>query len=129
MIALAQMGGLFAVSWLLVLLAGAALEPGAALAALVVAIVVFSLGECLYDSVQGRLTADLAREALTGRYMAVNGFSWQLGFIVGPAAGAAILGVASHARGRPVAYRPCALEVKLGRGAWKTVREARLRLR
>lgn len=97
MLAFAQMGWLFGAAWLLVLLAGIALSPGPALAVLVAAIVVFSLAECLYDSVQGPLTADLAPEGLTGRYMALNGFSWQLGFIVGPAAGAAILGAAPHA--------------------------------
>ena len=62
-----------------------------------VAILLFSLAECLYDAVQGPLTAELAPSALTGRYMAVNGFSWQLGFIVGPAVGAAVLGAAPHA--------------------------------
>jgi MFS family permease len=41
--------------------------------------------------VQGPLTADLAPQGLTGRYMAVVGFSWQLGFVVGPAAAAAVL--------------------------------------
>jgi MFS family permease len=86
--ALAVMSALFAVSWLLVLAAGS----GPAVPLLAAAIVVFSLAECLYDAVQGPLTADLAGGRLTGRYMAVNGFSWQLGFIVGPAAGAAVLG-------------------------------------
>ena len=58
---------------------------------------VFSLGECLYDAVQGPLTADLAPEGRIGRYMAVSGFSWQLGFITGPAVGAAIMGAEPYA--------------------------------
>jgi MFS family permease len=37
--------------------------------------------------------ADLAPPELLGRYLAVTAFSWQLGFIVGPAAGAAVLAV------------------------------------
>lgn len=95
--ALAQMGVLFAASWLLVLTAGLTAGGSAALLALVVAIAVFSLAECLYDTVHGPLTADLASEQTTGRYMALNGFSWQLGFIAGPAVGAVILAAEPHA--------------------------------
>jgi MFS family permease len=36
-------------------------------------------------------------EGLGGRYLAAAGFSWQLGFIVGPAAGAALLGTGPDA--------------------------------
>ena len=78
----------------------------APVAVLVVAVVVFSLGECLYDAVQGPLTADLAPEGGIGRYMAVNGFAWQLGFIVGPAAGATIMGAAPYALW-PIAATTC----------------------
>jgi MFS family permease len=39
------------------------------------------------------LTAELAGDRLRGRYMAVNGFSWQLGFILGPAVCAALMTV------------------------------------
>jgi hypothetical protein len=96
MVAFAQMGSLFAMSWLLVLLAGSTLGARSALAAIGAGILLFSLAECLYDAVQGPLTAELAPPGLTGRYMAVNGFSWQLGFIIGPAVGAAVLGAAPH---------------------------------
>lgn len=94
---LGRMGLLFASAWLLVLCAGLAESATASLVALVAAIAVFSLGECLYDAVQGPLVADLAPKELTGRYMALNGVSWQLGFIVGPALGAVILGVKADA--------------------------------
>ncbi len=97
MTALALMGLLFACSWALVLAGGFFGGGLAALVLLTTAIAVFSFGECLYDAVQGPLTADLAPEGSTGRYMALNGFSWQLGFITGPAIGAVILGVAPHA--------------------------------
>jgi MFS family permease len=97
MSALALMGVLFAASWLLVLGAGLAGGHGAALAALLLAIALFSWAECLYDAVQGPIVADLAPEALVGRYMALNGFSWQLGFITGPPLAAAVLGVAPDA--------------------------------
>lgn len=88
--AFARMGVLFAAAWLLVLTAGG-LGGTRAVAVLVLAVLVISWAECLYDAIQGPLTADFARDRLTGRYMAVNGFSWQLGFIAGPAVGAVVL--------------------------------------
>lgn len=90
---LALMSLLFAAAWLTFGLSGVLLRPAAAFAGFAVAILVLSLGECLYDSIQGPLTAELAGERLRGRYMAVNGFSWQLGFILGPAAGASLMAV------------------------------------
>jgi MFS family permease len=96
MLALAHMGAIFACSWLLVLGAGL-VEPILAFGVLLAAIAIFSLAECLYDAVQGPIVADLAPEGLVGRYMALNGFSWQLGFITGPAVAAAVLGAAPHA--------------------------------
>jgi MFS family permease len=95
MVALAHMGVLFGCSWLLVLVAG--LGSANAIVVLLAAIALFSLAECLYDAVQGPIVADLAPEGLVGRYMALNGFSWQLGFITGPAVAAAVLGTAPHA--------------------------------
>jgi MFS family permease len=87
----ALMGLLFALCWLLVL--GGGLVPGAiAVVLLAAGIASMSLGECLYDSIQGPLVSDLAPEGLVGRYMAVMGFSWQLGFIIGPGLGGAVLG-------------------------------------
>jgi len=91
---LALMAALFASCWLLVLAAGSH-RLGYAL--LLGGIVVMSLGECIYDSVRTPLIADLAPEGLGGRYLAAAGFSWQLGFIVGPAAGAALLGTGPNA--------------------------------
>jgi MFS family permease len=44
--------------------------------------------------VQPPLVSDLAPPDLLGRYLAVTAFSWQLGFIMGPAAGALILATA-----------------------------------
>jgi MFS family permease len=91
--AFALMGVLFALCWTLVLAGGAASTASVALVLFAVGIMSLSLGECIYDSVQGPLTAALAPASLTGRYMAANGFSWQLGFIVGPGLGGPILAV------------------------------------
>jgi MFS family permease len=87
----ALIGVLFATCWLLVLAGG---ELGGPLAVLLLAagIASMSFGECVYDSIQGPLVADLAPARYLGRYMAVMGFAWQLGFIAGPATGGAILG-------------------------------------
>jgi MFS family permease len=87
--ALALTGAAFATCWLLVL--------GASWWFLLAAMVALSAGECLYDSVRSPLVADLAPGGLGGRYLAAAGFSWQLGFIVGPAAGAALLGLSPRA--------------------------------
>jgi MFS family permease len=91
---LALMGLLFALCWSFVL-AGALTGPALLLVA--AGIVAMSFGECLYDSIQGPLVADLAPPAVLSRYMAVAGFSWQLGFIVGPAAAGLILGAEPYA--------------------------------
>jgi len=87
--ALALMATLFATCWLLVL--------GGSWWFLLAAIVVMSAGECLYDSVRSPLIADLAPPGLSGRYLAAAGFSWQLGFIVGPPVAAATLGASPRA--------------------------------
>jgi MFS family permease len=87
--ALSLMAALFALCWLLTLAAGLVRHG---YAVLVAAIVSMSFGECLADSVRSPLIADLAPPGLQGRYLAAAGFSWQLGFIIGPAAGAAVLG-------------------------------------
>ena len=90
--ALALMAAFFGCWWLLVLVAGVRLTGGQAVLLFGVAIGILAVGECLYDSVQGPLVAELAPEGATGRYLAVSGFSWQLGFILAPAAGGALLG-------------------------------------
>jgi MFS family permease len=92
--ALAVMAMLFALCWIVTLGAGF-VRHGYVL--LLVGVIVLSLGECIYDSVRSPLIADLAPEGLGARYLAAAGFSWQLGFIIGPAAGAAILGADPHA--------------------------------
>jgi len=91
MTGLAATAGLFALAWMIVLLTPS-LTVSAAAALLVLAVLVFALGECLYDTVEGPLVADLAPESLRGSYMAVNGIAWQLGFIAGPGIGGLLLG-------------------------------------
>jgi MFS family permease len=91
MAALAGMAVLWASTWLIVLAAGAWLEGAAAGALLVVAGMTFALGECVLGPAQSALVADLAPEALRGRYIALLTNSYAVGFIVGPAVGGALL--------------------------------------
>jgi MFS family permease len=52
---------------------------------------VFALGECFQGPTQGALVADLAPPRLRGRYMALSTMSWEIGFVIGPAAGGFVL--------------------------------------
>jgi MFS family permease len=67
------------------------LEPQLAAAALLVAVVVVGVGECLHTTVLMPLVADLAPPALRGRYMAMTGLSWWLGLALAPTLAAQLL--------------------------------------
>ena len=88
---LALLGLVWAGSWLLVPASGLWLSGGSAFVLLAVAIALFGAGECLHGAVQAPLVADLADHSMIGRYMAISALSWQVGFTIGPAAGAALL--------------------------------------
>jgi MFS family permease len=109
--ALALMTLLWATSWLIVLVAGAAFEAMAAAVVLAGAGIVFGLGECFQGPTQGALVADLAPPRLRGRYMALSTISWEIGFVVGPAIGGFVL------QREPLALWPLAAFVCLLAGA------------
>jgi MFS family permease len=88
---LAVMALLWALSWLVVLGGGLLLSVVFATVALVLAGIVFALGECIHGVVQGPLVADLAPEHLRGRYMALWLTTAQMGFAAGPAVGGYLL--------------------------------------
>jgi MFS family permease len=88
-------------------LVGERLDGRQAAIVLAVAIAVLGVGECVYDSVQSALVADLAPEGSTGRYLAVSGFGWQVGFIVAPVSGGLLLAA------RPVALPATAIALCL----------------
>lgn len=115
---LALMCLLFAACWALV--ETAAVTPVAAVAVVAVAIACLSLGECLYDAISGPLVADLAAEGKTGRYMGANGLSWQLAFMVTPAAGGAVLGA------EPFALWPLVIVLVLGAAVYTSRFESAL---
>jgi MFS family permease len=90
--ALALMTLLWATSALIVLSGGLWLEATSAALVFVVATMVFGVGECLQGATQGPLIADLAPDALRGRYFALSSMSWSLGSVLGPAVGGPLLG-------------------------------------
>jgi MFS family permease len=87
---LALTGLSFCGTWVLVA-AATTVGAGSAVPVLVLAVLVFAIGECVYDTVQGPLVADLAPDDSRSRYMAASGFAWQLGFIAGPGLGGLLL--------------------------------------
>ncbi len=109
--ALALMTVLWAAAWLLVLAGGVWLDAAAAVLVFGLAAMVFGLGECFQGPTQGALVADLAPARLRGRYMALGSISWEVGFVIGPAAGGFVLAAS------PLALWPAAALVCLAAGA------------
>jgi predicted MFS family arabinose efflux permease len=65
--------------------------------ALLVAVAIVAVGECLHTTVLMPLVADLAPAALRGRYMAVTGLSWWLGLELAPTLAAQLMSVSPPA--------------------------------
>ena len=91
MVGLAAMGILWAVSLLLVWVAGRWTTATVAALVLCGSALVFAIGECLHGAIHAPLGVDLAPPALLGRYLALSSLSWQVGWIIGPAAGGFML--------------------------------------
>jgi len=120
--ALATMPALFALSWLVVLAGGLWLETTAAALVFVAAAALFGLASCVHGPTQAALVADLASPPLRGRYMALSSTSWEVGFVVGPALGGAILAAA------PLLLWPAAALVCLLAASWTLALERALPL-
>jgi MFS family permease len=117
---LAVMTLFWATAWLVVFATGLWLVAAAATAAIVAAVVVFGVGECLQGATQQALIADLAPPRLRGRYMALSSNSWSIGWIAGPVLGALML---EHT---PNALWPTAAAACLVAGAAGLLLERRL---
>jgi MFS family permease len=89
--AFALMGLVWTASMLAVWAAGTWTQATSAFAILAGAMLVFAVGECLHGAIQAPLSVDLAPPQLVGRYLAASSISWQIGWIVGPAAGGFLL--------------------------------------
>jgi MFS family permease len=117
---LALMGTLWAASMLSVWAAGSWTRATAAFGILCGSVLVFAIGECLHGAIQAPLSVDLAPPPLVGRYLAAASISWQIGWIVGPAAGGFLL---QH---RPLLLWPIAAAVNLACAAAALGLEQRL---
>ena len=88
---LALMGVVWAGTFIAVLIGGTSFSGAQAAVVFGVAVAVFALGECLHGAIHAPLVVDLAEPRLLGRYLAFSSFSWQLGWLIGPAAGGFVL--------------------------------------
>ena len=89
-------GTIWAAAWLTVFAGGWWFSGSAATAVFALALTVFGFGECFHGTVQNALVTDLARPGLVGRYLALNGFAFQLGGAGGRAIGGFALATAPH---------------------------------
>lgn len=89
-------GAFWATAWLIVFGGGLWLAGTGAALVFALALGIFGLGECFHGTVQNALIADLAKPGLLGRYLAVNGFGFQLGGAAGRAIGGFALAVVPH---------------------------------
>jgi MFS family permease len=103
----ALMGTLWAATLLGVWAAGSWTRATAAFGILAAVMLLFAVGECLHGAIHAPLSVDLAPPPLIGRYLAAASTSWQIGWIVGPAAGGFLL---QH---RPLLLWPIAAGVNL----------------
>jgi MFS family permease len=86
-------GGIWAVAWGMVAITGLLLRGWFAVAALAGAMAVYAIGECIYTAVVTPTAAAIAPPLLRGRYLAVTGFAWQAGFMLGPPAAGALVSI------------------------------------
>jgi MFS family permease len=116
----ALMGVLWAATCLAIWAAGSWTHATEAFGILAAAMVVFAVGECLHGVIHTPLSVDLAPPQLVGRYTAAASASWQIGWIVGPAAGGFLL---QH---RPLLLWPIAAGVNLACAASALALERKL---
>jgi MFS family permease len=88
---LALCAATWSVSWAVIALSDA-VSGGAAVALVVVGLATFGLGETLWAPVAPAIVNDLATEELRGRYNALQGMTWTVAMIVGPALAGLLLG-------------------------------------
>jgi MFS family permease len=85
--------GIWTVAWGMVAITGSLLRGWFAVAALAGAMMVYAIGECIYTAVVTPTAAAIAPPLIRGRYLAVMGFAWQAGFMLGPPAAGALVSV------------------------------------
>jgi MFS family permease len=85
------MGVMWAGTFVVVAAAGKWLTGTQAALVFGAAVAVFAVGQCLHGAIYAPLVVDLAQPRLLGRYMAFSSSSWQIGWLIGPAAGGFVL--------------------------------------
>ncbi len=88
---LATAAGIWSASWVVMSLSDA-VSGLAAIAAIVVGLGVFGLGETLWAPVAPAIVNDLAPEDMRGRYNALQGMTWTVASIIGPALAGMLIG-------------------------------------
>ena len=88
---LALCAATWSVSWL-VIASSDQVDGWVAVAAIVVGLGLFGVGETLWAPVAPAIVNDLAREDMRGRYNALQGMTWTVGSIVGPATAGMLIG-------------------------------------
>ena len=88
---LALCAAIWSVSWAVIALSDA-VSGAAAVALVVVGLGTFGLGETLWAPVAPAIVNDLAAEELRGRYNALQGMTWTIAMIVGPALAGLLIG-------------------------------------
>jgi MFS family permease len=120
MAAYLALGIVWAVGWMGVFGAGVWFTATAAVGVLATATIAIGLGQCIHGVVHAPLVIDLAPPRQRGRYIALSGTSWSIGFIVGPAVGGVLLDAA------PLALWPTAAAAALLGGLIALRLEARI---
>lgn len=88
---LALCAGVWSVSWV-VIASSDSVSGLLAIAAIVVGLGLFGVGETLWAPVAPAIVNDLAPEEMRGRYNALQGMTWTVGSIVGPATAGLLIG-------------------------------------
>lgn len=88
---LALAAAIWSLSWA-VIVASDAVSGGVAVALVVVGLGVFGVGETLWAPIAPAIVNDLATEELRGRYNALQGMTWTVAMIVGPALSGLLIG-------------------------------------
>lgn len=88
---LALAAALWSVSWLVIGLSDA-LATWVAVAAVIVGMGLFGVGETLWAPVAPAVINALATEEMRGRYNALQGMAWTVGSIIGPASAGVLIG-------------------------------------
>lgn len=90
--ALALVGAIWGMSWLVIAAAGFAPSTFLIVAALAVGASCFAVGEIIWSPVFPALVNDLAPEHLRGRYNAVASAAWNVGNLLGPVYAGVLIG-------------------------------------